>query len=690
MKRIILPILLLLNIISQGQIYLKASLSGSEEVPSTASAGSGIVIVRYNTTTKYLELTGDYQNLTAAVTASHIHSPAAVGSNGPVIISLNNTGGTTGILRGTATLTPAQESDMLAGLMYVNVHTTSFPGGELRGQLTTTTSGQTDYLTGRIQGAQEVPPNGSAAKGSVIILSDKTTGTIYLTGNFSGLSASATAAHIHTGAAGSNGGVIIGLSCSPATVGTIHVTTAISPANQSILAGGGCYVNIHNSIFPGGEIRGQVITESVMVYLKASLQGAQEVPANASTALGTVIVKYNTSTKFLDLTGDYQNLSATITASHIHSPGAAGTNAPVLISLNNTGGTSGVLSGTATLTPAQESDMLAGLMYVNVHNGNFPGGELRGQLSSTTSGNQTFYLTGVLAGTQEVPSNASAATGNVSVLLDYITKQVYLTGSFNNLSANASAAHIHSGSAGTNGSVVVPLTATAGASGTVTGSATVSNTFADQLINGLAYVNIHNASFPGGEIRAQLGNQVLPVVLTYFNGYKQNNKIALLWESAQELNLRQYEIEEEDQATGSWINKAVISSRNSNSVVNYNFVDVPLSMTRNYVLYRLKMVDVDGRFSYSPVIKINFKVSKAELFITVNPILNDQLKYSLTGLTSNSKVDISIIDYYGRTVLRTFGFSLQNNNIGIASLAKGMYRLVMQVEGIILEQPFMK
>ena len=264
--------------------------------------------------------------------------------------------------------------------MYVNAHTSSFPGGEIRGQLTTTTIGQTDFFTGRIQSAQEVPPNISLATGSVTTLLDKTTGMVYTTGSFSGLSSAATAAHIHKANPTLNGAVIIPLSVTAATQGTIHIASAISPADAVSMAAGGTYVNIHSSTYPGGEIRGQLIMESQMVYLKAILQGSQEVPPNGSTALGTVIVRYNTATKMLELGGNYQNLTAAITAAHIHSPAAAGVNAGVLLPLINNGGTSGGLLGNTTLTAPQEADLLAGLMYVNVHNANYPGGEIRGQL----------------------------------------------------------------------------------------------------------------------------------------------------------------------------------------------------------------------------------------------------------------------------------------------------------------------
>lgn len=688
MKPILFCLLALCCLTSKSQVYLKATLSAAEEVPTNASPANGVAIVRYNSTTKFLEITGDYQNLTSAATASHIHSPAAVGANGPVIIPLTNTGGTTGTIKGTATLTVQQESDLMNGLMYVNVHTGNFPGGEIRGQLTTTTAGQTDYLTARIQGAQEVPPNASTAIGSAIVLSDKTTGTVYLTGSFSGLTTPASASHIHTSPANTNGGVIIPLTCTAATSGTIHISSAISSANQALMTNGGCYVNIHDATNPGGEIRGQLITESLMVYLKATLQGSQEVPPSGSSAVGTAIVTYNTSTKFLQVVGDYQNLSSTISATHIHSPATVGANAPVLIPLTHTGGTSGVISGSATLTAGQESDLMNGLMYLNVHSVNFGGGEIRGQLTTASIG-QSYYMTGSFSGSQEVPSNASAGTGNVTALLDNVTRQVFVTANFSGIGANASAAHIHSGAPGTSGPVVVPLTATSATSGTVTGNAVVTTTFANSLINGQTYVNVHDPTFPGGEMRAQLGNQVLPLQLVYFNGYTQNNKVALVWESAQEFNFRQYEIEEQDQATGSWISKAIIPGRGGRTVADYTYLDVPITAT-SLVFYHLKMVDNDGRISFSPVIKINFKAAKTTLSVLVNPVQDNQLKYQLTGLPADKPMAISIVDYNGRTVLKSTASSLRANPINVSGLPNGMYRLLVQAEGNVMEAVFMK
>jgi CHRD domain len=69
---------------------------------------------------------------------------------------------------------------------------------------------------------------------------------------------------------------------------------------------------------------------------------------------------------------------------HIHGPADENNTAGVLFALTATQtGTvvgSGSLSGTATLTDAQIADLKAGKWYVNIHTGNNPGGEIRGQL----------------------------------------------------------------------------------------------------------------------------------------------------------------------------------------------------------------------------------------------------------------------------------------------------------------------
>ena len=689
-SKFILFLLLFTTYFSQAQMrYFFANLQGAQEVPANGSSASGVALITFNTSTKALQLYGDYQGISATVTGSHIHSGALAGSTASVLVSLTNTGGTTGTLSGSAILSLTDETNLLDGKMYVNVHNASFGGGEIRGQVTAANSTNSFFINGRLQGSQQVAPNASLATGNFSIILDATANMVYLTGSFAGLAANANAAHIHTGAAHTNGAPFVSLTASAATTGTVNGINSISATNTTDMLNGNAYVNVHNATFSGGEIRGQATMLSQYSFFKTSLSGANETVPNASAAKGTVIVKFNNISKTLELTGDYQNLSAAATGSHIHGPALAGADAGVFFGLTNTGGTSGVVSGTTTLDATREAQLFNGQMYVNIHNATFGGGEIRGQLSGTSSG-ETQLLTAVLQGAQEVSPNASTGTGNVTVLLDKITREVYVTGSFAGLAAAATGAHLHKGVTGTNGQVIVSLSPTNAISGTITGNTIVSATFADSLINGLVYANIHNASFTGGELRGQLGNQVLPVKLSYFNGYKERSNINLVWQSAQEIDLKQYEVEQQHPATKLWMTRGIIKAAGGVLRENYRLIDAPLTGVDNFVFYRLKMVDKNGSFSYSPNVRINFKQATVALNILSNPVTKGMLRYNITGLSTDKKVEVSIIDFNGRLISKTVQPGLSTNDINVSSLAAGMYKLVIKIDDVQLQQSFLK
>ena len=121
--------------------------------------------------------------------------------------------------------------------------------------------GSGQLFTATLSGSQEVPPNASTGTGSgTVFLNDAQT-TITVNLNFAGLSAPATAAHIHGPASpGTTAPVIFPFTGVPnATSGTIpQQTFAITPTQVSQLMNGLFYFNVHNATFPGGEIRGQI------------------------------------------------------------------------------------------------------------------------------------------------------------------------------------------------------------------------------------------------------------------------------------------------------------------------------------------------------------------------------------------------------------------------------------------------
>ncbi len=117
--------------------YVGLPLTPTQEPVAPNSTGTGSVTALYDSTTKVLLYSIVYQlNPGATVTNAHFHGPAALGTNAGVAIGLPVLPtGNAGKVTGTVTLSAAQQTDLLAGLWYFNLHSTLAGGGELRAQM---------------------------------------------------------------------------------------------------------------------------------------------------------------------------------------------------------------------------------------------------------------------------------------------------------------------------------------------------------------------------------------------------------------------------------------------------------------------------------------------------------------------------------------------------------------------------
>jgi len=106
-----------------------------------------------------------------------------------------------------------------------------------------------------LSGAHEVPPVQTSASGSgtVSVSSDRKV-TVNIT--VSGMTP--TAAHIHEGAAGANGPVIVPLEKKGDNQFVARDGAQLSDAQYSAYKAGRTYVNVHSAKNPGGEIRAQL------------------------------------------------------------------------------------------------------------------------------------------------------------------------------------------------------------------------------------------------------------------------------------------------------------------------------------------------------------------------------------------------------------------------------------------------
>jgi hypothetical protein len=115
-------------------VALKANLQPSSEVPPHVSKGHGALKATFDTSTNKLTWDATYGGLTGPATMAHFHGPAPVGQNAKVQVPIPMDQLASPI-KGEATLTDAQATDLLGGQYYFNVHTAKNPGGEIRGQV---------------------------------------------------------------------------------------------------------------------------------------------------------------------------------------------------------------------------------------------------------------------------------------------------------------------------------------------------------------------------------------------------------------------------------------------------------------------------------------------------------------------------------------------------------------------------
>lgn len=111
----------------------RATINAAQQVPPNASPGTGQGCMTYDPATMMLSFEINYAGLLTPEIAAHFHGPAPAGSNAGVQFALPLGAVKAGSV---GPLSSAQEADLFAGLWYINIHTTPFPGGEIRGQVT--------------------------------------------------------------------------------------------------------------------------------------------------------------------------------------------------------------------------------------------------------------------------------------------------------------------------------------------------------------------------------------------------------------------------------------------------------------------------------------------------------------------------------------------------------------------------
>lgn len=217
-------------------------------------------------------------------------------------------------------------------------------------------------------------------------------------------------AHIHLGAKGENGPVVAfllenqepptGLVNGVLAEGVIKAADLTGPLAGKPLAdliealeNGTAYANVHSTVFPAGELRGQIYAGNPRLNFTAQLSGDQEVPALDTKATGQATYSFNAAGTELHFKVNLANIKD-VKFSHIHI-GPVGVNGPVVANLKmervdgevNGKYAEGVIT-TADLSANLQGGPLSilkqalesGYAYSNVHTDANPAGEIRGQI----------------------------------------------------------------------------------------------------------------------------------------------------------------------------------------------------------------------------------------------------------------------------------------------------------------------
>lgn len=173
----------------------------------------------------------------------------------------------------------------------------------------------------------------------------------------------------------------------------------------------------------------------------------------------------------------------------------------------------------------------------------------------------------------------------------------------------------------------------------------------------------------------------LPVTLTDFTAVKQSaSSVLLQWSATNETNFNLFEIERSNDAAR-YIKIGTVLGQN---LANYNFGDVQLP-TSATVYYRLKMIDIDGRFTYSKVVLVRLNNDFSNAVVYPNPsagVLNIRF-----NVTINSNTQLILTDITGRTVMTSpVKKGSMNLDMNLQHLPSGRYFIKINDDQRVIHQ----
>ncbi len=158
-------------------------------------------------------------------------------------------------------------------------------------------------------------------------------------------------------------------------------------------------------------------------------------------------------------------------------------------------------------------------------------------------------------------------------------------------------------------------------------------------------VSFNGISTLGQFTLASNGSSPLPVSLLSFGGNRTNSNVLLNWITANEVNCRGFAIE---RGVGSlnFEEVAYVASKGSNSNKKLSYAFNDQNVPSQELFYRLKQIDLDGKYSYSPIVSIKGIQSETSTIVYPNPFSGR----IWVETNANEMVQVNIFDVQGRKI----------------------------------------
>ncbi|HEX9513293.1 MAG TPA: T9SS type A sorting domain-containing protein [Puia sp.] len=205
---------------------------------------------------------------------------------------------------------------------------------------------------------------------------------------------------------------------------------------------------------------------------------------------------------------------------------------------------------------------------------------------------------------------------------------------------------------------------------------------AEAVITSTATDSANNSS----EFSACVLATVLPLHLLDFTATTNGSHITLRWITAGEQNTKYFDIERSGDGSIFDVQGQVPASGNSSEQKNYVFIDQQPLQGIN--IYRLRMVDLDGSFTYSKIVVIKMDALQNTLSVFPNPAA----KELTIQLFARGPFQLKITDINGR-ILKEEVIQLSGNTsktMDISNLPEGVYIFILQNSNEIQYRKFIK